>query len=114
MVREVRDRLKLLGDDADLKRVRRTLDYAANPLVVYMQKVFPTVDLAAKTKVERAELFFELLKQVCSHTKHIARLALVVDDDGEWNAFEDRLELQFQGTTPARPMWPRAAACPWV
>ncbi len=103
VVREVRDRLKLLGDDCDLMRVRRTLDYAANPLVVYMQKVFPTGDLAAKTKVERAELFVELLKQVRSHTEHIARLALVVDDDGEWNAFEDRLELQFQGTAPARP-----------
>ncbi len=41
---------------------------------------------------------------MCSHTKHIARLALVVDDDGEWNAFEDRLELQFQGTAPTRPV----------
>jgi hypothetical protein len=103
VVREVRDRLKLLGDERDLKRVRLTLDYAAHPLVGYMQKVFPTVDLESKTKGERAELFFELLKQACSHTKHIARLALVVDDDGEWNAFEDRLELQFQGTAPARP-----------
>ncbi len=89
VIRDVRDRLKLLDDERDLRRVRRTLDYAAHPLVLYMQKAFPTVLLAAKTKVERAELFFELLKQMCSHTKHIARLALVVDDDGEWNAFED-------------------------
>ncbi len=104
VVREVRDRLKLLGDERDLKRVRLTLDYAAHPLVDYMQKVFPTIDLESKTKVERAELFFELFKQVCSTTKHIARLALVLDDDGEWNAFEDRQELQFQGTAPARPV----------
>ncbi len=104
VIGDVRDRLKLLDDVRDLRQVRRTLDYAAHPLVLYMQKAFPTVLLAAKTKVERAELFFELLKQMCSHTKHMARLALVVDDDGEWNAFEDRLELQFQGTTPARPM----------
>ncbi len=56
VVRDVRERLKLLGDKRDLKQVRRTLDYAAHPLVLYMQKAFPTALLAAKTKVERAFL----------------------------------------------------------